>query len=142
MLPTSNSFDITAMKITPSKNYEMNIYDEKISGFVDEIEAMRQVIFKILNTERYKFLIYSWNYGIELEDLFGKPKSYVCSEIKRRITEALIIDDRIESVDGFVFDTSKSGVVAVDFVAHTIYGVVAFGKEVSYWVIQLLLKKF
>ncbi len=113
-----------------SRNYKMNIYDENINGYIDEIEAMRQVIFKILSTERYEFLIYSWDYGIELEDLFGMPITYVCPELKRRISEALLQDSRIESVDGFIFDTSKAGIVAIDFVAHTIYGDIDIEKEV------------
>ena len=56
---------------------------------------------KIINTERYEYEIYSWDYGIELQDLFGKPITYCMSEIKDRITEALLADDRIESVDDF-----------------------------------------
>ena len=47
--------------------------------------------------------MYSWDYGVELADLFGEPVSYVCPELERRITEALLQDGRIEGVDGFSF---------------------------------------
>ena len=86
------------------------------------MEAIKQTIFKILNTERYKYIIYSWNYGIELEDLFGQPVLFVCPEIERRVKEALLQDDRITEVDSFDFDISKRGVVSVTFTVHTIFG--------------------
>lgn len=57
----------------------------------------------MLSIERYKFVIYSWDYGIELVDLFGQPMSYVISELPRRITEALTTDNRIDDVTDFDF---------------------------------------
>lgn len=114
----------------PSKTYKIDLDKDKIRGYVDEIEAIKQAIYKILNTERYKYLIYSWNYGIELADLFGEPIPYVYSEIKRRISEALTQDDRIDSVDAFSFE-NKKGIVSATFTAHTIYGDIESEKEVA-----------
>lgn len=116
----------------PSLNYKMIIDNETIINKCDQLEAMKQVIYKILNTERYQHLIYSWNYGIELEDLFGQPVYYVVPELERRIIEALTQDDRIESVTDFEFDTSKRGTVAVKFTANTIFGDVEAEKVVMY----------
>lgn len=104
-----------------SNTYKIDTDKEKIKGYVDELEAVKQAIYKIINTERYKYLIYSWDYGIELADLFGEPIPYVYSEVKRRIEEALTQDDRIDSVDAFSFE-NKKGVVSATFTAHTIYG--------------------
>lgn len=116
----------------PSLNYKMIIDNETIINKCDQLEAVKQVIYKILNTERYQHLIYSWNYGIELEDLFGQPVYYVVPELERRIIEALTQDDRIESVTDFEFDTSKRGTVAVKFTANTIFGDVEAEKVVMY----------
>lgn len=123
MIPQSD-FDLSSSEIVtePSKNYKMFILDERINGYSDELEAMKQVVYKILNTERYQYLIYSWDYGIELKDLFGEPVDYACAELERRITEALTQDDRIDDVTDFVFDTSKKGVVRVAFKVVTIFG--------------------
>ena len=98
----------------------------------DELEAMKQVVYKILNTERYEYEIYSWNYGIELKDLIGEPVSYVVAELERRISEALLQDDRIESVDSFEYDYSKKGVVLVTFQVHTLFGNFDEEKVVNY----------
>lgn len=115
-----------------SKDYKLLRLDNRINGTTDEIEAMGQVIYKILNTERYEHLIYSWDYGIELDDLFGEPISYVCPELQRRIIEALTADDRIEFIDTFEFDTSKKRVVTVSFIVHTIFGEIGTEKAVDY----------
>lgn len=94
------------------------------------MEAVKQAVFKMLNTERYQYLIYSWDYGVELLDLFGEPISYVCPELERRITETLLQDDRIEEVDGFEFEVSK-GTVKANFTVHTVFGDIQAEKEVE-----------
>ena len=91
---------------------------------------MRQAVYKILNTERYKYIIYSWNYGIELEDLFGQPIPYVYAELQRRIEEALLNDDRITNVHDFDFSNNGGDVLAV-FQVDTIYGTIKASKEVK-----------
>ena len=124
MIPSVNTVLNTELKITkmPSKQHRMNLEQNRIFGTCDSLEAVKQSIFKILNTERYSCLIYSWNYGIELNNLFGQPPLYVCSEIGRRVNEALSQDDRITAVDNFEFDISKKGVVSVAFTVHTLFG--------------------
>ena len=79
---------------------------DRISGYVDDLESVKQAIYLILGTERYQFPIYSWDYGVELVDLFGKPIPYVMSELPRRVKDALIQDDRIEDVINFSFETN------------------------------------
>lgn len=134
MIPSVNNILTTDLEVTtqPSKNYKMHIQDDIINGTCDSLNAMVQVIYKILNTERYTYPIYSWNYGVEFSDLMGEPVSYVCAEVERRITEALIQDDRIESVGDFEFDTSKKHEVVCTFVVHTIFGDVESEKGVTY----------
>lgn len=109
----------------------MDFENERVIGNVEGLEAMKQAIFKILNTERYQYLVYSWNYGSEFQDLFGMPVTYVCPELERRITEALIWDKRIKEVTDFSFDTSKRGTVIASFTAHTIYGDITTEKAVN-----------
>lgn len=115
----------------PSKNYMMHIDRNRISGFCDKQDAVKQAIYKILNTERYQYIIYSWNYGIQLTDLYGEPVTYVCPELERRIIDALSVDDRILSCEGFDFDISQKGIVVVTFKANTIYGDVDVEKVVN-----------
>ena len=112
----------------------MDIEDDKrdlrIKGYTDERKAMEQAIYKILLTERYQYLIYSWNYGIELKDLFGKPIPYCCVELERRIREALLQDERITKVYDFEFENPEFETIFVKFKADTIYGEMDLSKEV------------
>jgi len=123
MIPNTSLNTNKTLKIVqePTKTYRLDTSNNRLIGYTDALEAMKQAIYKIIFTERYQYLIYSWNYGIELEDLFGKPKPYVYSELKRRIREALLQDDRITEVDNFDF-SSKKGDVTVTFTVHTVFG--------------------
>lgn len=134
MIPSMNNILTSDIEIQTqeSKNYKMYFTEKFINGYVDKLEAMHQVIYKILNTERYQYIIYSWDYGIETLDLYGEPISYVCPEIERRITEALIQDDRIQSIDNFEFDYSEKGKLYVTFCVHTIYGDLQEERVVNY----------
>lgn len=124
MIPSTNKLLTTELNVVtlPSKQHKMIFDADRILNTCDSLEAVKQSIFKILNTERYDYLIYSWNYGIELKNLFGKSPMYVCPEIERMVKEALFQDDRITDIDGFEFDISKNGVVSVSFTVHTIFG--------------------
>ncbi|MFY0521316.1 DUF2634 domain-containing protein [Lysinibacillus sp. UGB7] len=117
--------------IEPSKNYKLIPDKDRCVGFVDELEAMKQAIFLMLSVERYDHIIYTWNFGAEFKDLFGKPVTYVASEVQRRIREALLQDDRINEVDSFAVTTKKNK-VHVQYTAHTIYGEITAEKEVEY----------
>lgn len=132
MIPVTNDnlqLDVE-IENQPTKTYKLNLIDLRITGFVDGLEAMKQSIYKILNTERYEHLIYTWNYGVELVDLYGESSSFAYPEIKRSISEALLQDQRIKSVDGFTF-TSIKGSVNVQFTVHTIEGDIEVGKVVN-----------
>lgn len=78
--------------------------EDRINGYVDGIEAIAQAVYLILSTERYEFIIYSWDYGVEFVDLIGQPMPYVMSELPRRIKEALVQDNRIDDVVDFEFE--------------------------------------
>lgn len=124
MIPSVDNelFLTLEVKADPSKNYKMDVDHNIINGSVDELDAVKQAVFKILNTQRYQYPVYSWDYGIELEDLFGEPADYVCAELERRVREALTADDRIDSVDNFKFDVSKKKTVSASFSVHSVYG--------------------
>lgn len=134
MIPSASAFLEEDFEIEeqPTNTYQMELDTKQIRGYTDGLEAMQQVIFKILSTERYQYVMYSWDYGIELLDLYGEPFSYVCPELERRIVEALTCDERIESVDQFEFHKLQKGEVLVTFTAHTIFGDVISEKVVNF----------
>lgn len=113
-----------------SKTYYLNTEKNTISNFCDGIEAMKQTIYCILNTERFENIIYSWNYGIELKHLIGENTTFVIPELQRVITEALLQDTRIIEVNNFEFEV-KNNAIAVKFNVITTMGEIKSEKVVS-----------
>ena len=66
--------------------------------------AWAQWCIKAVLTERFACLAYSRNYGAEVEQALKQPdRALVEMEIKRTITEALLVDPRTELVKDFSF---------------------------------------
>lgn len=123
--------DLDENEVEPSYTYAMNSSTQRIVGKCDKLEAVKQTISKILSTERYDCPLYSWDYGVELKDLFGMPKEYCAAEIEHQFTEALLMDDRIKDVHSFSFSFPDKRTVAVSFSVSTIFGDIDMEREVE-----------
>ena len=133
MIPqTGTGIDPSAFAIEqmPGYTYRLDETGKRIVGFADGVDALAQAIYIMLSTERGEYLVYSDDYGVELADLVGKPIDYVTSEVKRRVTDALTQDDRVNSLDDWKFEQSGR-MLCVSFVVRSVYGDVAISKEVS-----------
>lgn len=130
MLPLNDKDILQINESTETSNtFFIDFEKGRISGFIDEKEAVKQAIMLILNTERYKFLIYSWNYGAELEALIGTHPDIVEDEAERLISEALLQDDRITAVYDFEFSRNRDTLL-VNFKVDSIYGDIDIETEV------------
>nr|DAL80210.1 MAG TPA: Protein of unknown function (DUF2634) [Caudoviricetes sp.] len=132
MLPETGSilkqdFDIVQQ---PSKTFKVDVENQRITEMTDGLEAIRQAVYCALHTERFEWLIYSWNYGVELDQLFGQSMGLVKSKLKKRIKEALMQDDRILSVDAFSFEVSRRRLLA-KFTVRTSIGDISAEREMS-----------
>lgn len=104
MIPISGTNIKDFEEIIPqTKTYKLNLLEGKINGYIDGIDAIKQAVFKILETARYQYLIYDFSYGSELNGLIGKDSDYIEMELRRRIRDALTTDDRIINVTDFIF---------------------------------------
>lgn len=112
----------------PSRTYKMT--ESKLQGFIDELNALQQAIYKVLSTEKYEYPIYSFYYGIELESLIGKDRDYVKIELKRRIRDCLLQDERITDIENFQF-TESGDILKCTFDVQSIYGNLNITQEVS-----------
>jgi hypothetical protein len=130
MIPQSAINFELATEETPQTSRTYKITGNRIHGYTDGLDALKQAIYKVLNTERYEYPIYSFNYGIDLESLVGKDRTYVQIELKRRISECLLQDERITGVDNFRFEGSGD-VLKCTFDVHSIFGNLAISREVS-----------
>ena len=108
----------------PSKTWIIDKNTNQIKGVDDGLMAMQQLVDVMLNTERYKWQIYTDNFGVELEDLPGEDRAFIEAELPRRIEEAMSIDDRIESVQNFKFTQTEIGSLVGTFDVNTVFGMV------------------
>lgn len=123
-----NDIEIKEEAKQPDKTYK--ITDNKVVGFCDGREALEQTIYFILNTERYNYLIYSNSYGSELNIISELDRDIAKSELKRRISDAILQDDRVKEVGNFEFSNGEDSVL-VKFTVFSIYGDIGIEKEVS-----------
>lgn len=121
MLPNINLTDNIEFKSQTSNTYKLNIKKNNISGFIDEINAVKQAVYLILNIERYRYLIYDWDYGFEISDLIGQDINIIQIEIQKRISDALKQDERITDVYDFIFKKTNK-ILHVSFSINTIFG--------------------
>lgn len=117
---TPNNFDLIVSEYG-TKTYKIDIENNCIKGFIDNIEALKQMIYKALNTDRFNYIIYSWNYGNELNKLVGEGITYAIPEIERYIKECLSVDNRVNLIHSFEFKRLYKDVLLVTFVVDNIY---------------------
>jgi len=67
--------------------------------------AWAQWCVKTVLTERFAYLAYSGNYGVEIDEALKQPtRAVVEAEVERTITEALLFDPRTYTVRDFSFE--------------------------------------
>lgn len=115
----------------PSLTFKLNEDTKRIETYVDDIEALKQWIYCVLRTKRNEYEIYSDEYGVEIEDVIGQDFEFACVEIKEEITDAISIDDRIESVEDFTFKKLENNSLLVSFNVISIFGNTEIETEVG-----------
>ena len=89
-------------------------------------EGLKVWAEKCIRTEAEKFTIYRQDdaaYGVKSVDLMNRrlPLEFICAEIEREITEALLRNEAITGVRDFSF-IREGRALQVDFVIESIYG--------------------
>lgn len=113
----------------PSRTYRLQ--NGRIAGWIDELAAMRQAIEKVLHTERFTWLIYTDNYGVELKNLLGEELDLVMAEMERIVREALSVDERIIEIENFQVTQENRNTLLVSFFVTTIFGSIQMEQEVG-----------
>lgn len=106
------------------KTFLLNFDNKRIQGNIKELEAVKQSIICMLETERYAYLIHTWQYGASIEQYIGQSYDYVTADIGREIKETLMTDDRIVDVYGFKFEQTAEN-LKVNFEVNTVFGIVS-----------------
>ena len=131
------ALDIYNTDIQTTTNEELPIFREVLIDFetgapvmnngnfiiVEKNEALKVWGWKALNTERYRYSGYSWNYGTEFEALIslGLSSEVMKEELKRQAEEVLKSNPYITGVKNIDFEVDGS-YIKFSFSLITIYG--------------------
>lgn len=121
MIPAVNDARLVRDISFGDKTFYLDADTKIVRRMTDGLEAVRQAAWVILHTERYAFVIYSYDFGVEFATLAGSRDSFLFPEIKRRVTESLLMDNRMTGTSDFQF-LRRGTRVDVQFILHTIYG--------------------
>lgn len=131
-LPTA-SIDLSAgvsFVSQPSRTWYINKETNRIQGECDGWQSVRQAVEIILNVERFRWQIYSPYSGMQWDGLIGQDPGYVASELQRRITDALLMDDRVRGISDFAY-TVEGNTLRASLTVNTVYGDTQTSVEVN-----------
>lgn len=106
----------------PIQEWVLDPESEMLGDNVQSLDAIAQDVKFALSTERNMFPIMGSNFGVTLEDLIGQDAAYVKAQVKRRIQDALSIDDRIISISEFKFNQKEPDSLSVSFIVSSVLG--------------------
>lgn len=108
----------------PYREYEIDFRTGQLTGrIVEGLEAVKVWIYLALNTDRYCFGQYSWDYGSEINSLAGSSADpeYISMNAKRMLSECLLQNPHISGIGDFEAEI-EDGKISIFFVAETDYG--------------------
>ena len=108
--------------IYPSYTYKLDMENGRVQGMTDELDAVRQAVYKMLYTDRYSEIIYDEHYGCDLYVLRGTAIDYAELITPTYIEDCLLQDDRIEAVEDIKIETIDIDTLFVSFTVQTIFG--------------------
>ena len=127
----SGGIPATGIRYFSYPSFTFRYTPDNIAGNVDGVEAIKQTILHVLSTERYDYLIYSKDYGVELRQFIGKGIGFLRETVEDVLRDALLQDDRISGVT--VTQITQEGVDAVhiEMTVTTTAGNIHTGVEIS-----------
>jgi hypothetical protein len=93
---------------------------------------MVQAYDKMFDTERFAYVIYTENYGIEFDSLPGESMDFVLGIFESRCREAIFSDDRTLSVENFQITPIDKESIVVSMTINTIHGIIPYRRELRF----------
>lgn len=116
--------DELAVENKTNAEYEIDPNTGRLTGeIISDLDALVQWVKLVLNTPRYMYQQFSWDYGHELDTLIGSEydKELIESEVNRMLTDAFSPNEEIEGIRDLVCDFEGDKLIA-SFILVTIYG--------------------
>ena len=132
MLPQS-SIDLSqgiVFQDQPSLTWIADPVTNRLRGRGDNYEAIRQAVEIIVSVERFRWQIYTPNFGADYDGLLGTDPGYAASELRRRLEDAFLPDNRILGIKDYAY-TFRDVSLTVTFTALTVFGDVPGSMEAA-----------
>ena len=114
----------------PSLTWIADPVTHRLRGRGDGYEAVRQAVEIIVNVERFRWQIYTPNFGTDLAGLLGNDPGFAASELQRRLADAFLPDNRILGISNFSC-TFHDGALTASVTVNTVFGDVRTTLEVT-----------
>lgn len=111
-------------KTESPREYGIDFETGQLTGeIVEGLEAIKAWIWLALQIPRYRYTIYTWDYGNEYDEIIGQAYSeeYLEAELYRMTEDCLLVNEHIEEISDFNVEI-KNDTPLVSFVAETLYG--------------------
>lgn len=106
--------------IKSDRTFFIDYKNNVINGMCDGKDSLKQSIMLRLSTIKYDNDIFFTKYGSEINLLMGKSTDEIIVLAPEIITECLLADDRIISVENFDFYI-ESGFIYISFLVASVY---------------------
>ena len=114
----------TANVLTVPKEYGIDLKTGQLTGeSVEGIDAIKVWIWNCLHTQRFRYPLYSWDYGADLEQYIGQTvtEEFLNADCEDEIREALQVNPYITGIEDFQA-TFENGHLSLSFTAVTKFG--------------------
>ncbi len=121
---TLEKAETTAKAQTIPREYGIDFETGKLTGeIVEGLEAIKVWVWNCLKTERYRYAIYSWQYGTEYEQYIGQTVTdeYLQNDCKTETEEALMVNPYITGIDDFTAELDGAR-LHISFTLNTSFG--------------------
>lgn len=121
---TIETLTIATSALPTPKEYGIDFETGELTGaIVTGKEALKVWIWNCLHTERFRYAIYSWQYGVEYEQYIGQTveNEFLIADAQTETEEALTVNPYITGISDFEISFTGSK-LNISFTAETTLG--------------------
>ena len=121
---TVDTLTIATSALPTPREYGIDFDTGRLTGeIVEGKEAIKVWIWNCLQTERYRYALYTWQYGVEYEQYIGQAvtEDFLTADAQIETEEALMVSPYITGISDFEISFSGSK-IHISFTAETTLG--------------------
>lgn len=129
---TIETLTIATSALPTAREYGIDFETGELTGeIVEGKEAIKVWIWNCLHTERYRYALYSWQYGAEYEQYIGQAvtEDFLTADAQIETEEALLVNPYITGISDFEISFNDSK-LHISFTVETTLGTLEVNTDV------------